>query len=57
MDTLYIIQYDNKWKYNWVNNMASIFANSHCTIIAADGDHTNHRLRELRGISKPRKLD
>ena len=37
--------------------MASIYANSYLTIIAADGDSTDYRLRGLRGISGPRQLD
>jgi Heterokaryon incompatibility protein (HET) len=54
---LCIVQDDDRWKYHQINNMASIYANSHLTIIAADGDDANYGLRGLRGISKPRILD
>jgi hypothetical protein len=57
VDALCIVQDDDDRKYNQINNMASIFANSHLTIIAADGDTADYGLRGLRGISQPRKLD
>jgi len=57
VDALCIVQDDEDWKYSQINNMASIFANSHLTIIAADGDSANYGLRGLKGISEPRALD
>ncbi|KUJ11314.1 HET-domain-containing protein [Mollisia scopiformis] len=56
IDALCIVQDDDEWKYQQIDNMASIFANSHLTIIAEDGDDANYGLRGLRGISKPRNF-
>ena len=57
VDALCIVQDDEQMKYDQINNMASIFANSCITIIAAEGEDANHGLRGLRGISKPRMLE
>jgi Heterokaryon incompatibility protein (HET) len=55
VDSLCIVQDDDEWKCSQINNMASIYANSHLTIIAADGDSSDYGLRGLRGISGPRQ--
>lgn len=57
VDALCIVQDDYDSKHQQINNMASIFASSHLTIIAADGEDADYGLRGLRGISKPRTLD
>ncbi|KAF1809706.1 HET-domain-containing protein [Eremomyces bilateralis CBS 781.70] len=56
-DALCIVQDDDDMKHGQINNMASIYANSNLTIIAQDGEHANHGLRGLRGISQPRRYE
>jgi hypothetical protein len=56
VDSLCIVQDDEKTKHDQINNMASIYANASVTIIAEQGKDANFGLRGLRGISQPRKL-
>jgi hypothetical protein len=54
VDALCIVQDDDVSKHQQFNSMASIYANSLLTIIAAGGDHADHGIRGLRGVSEPR---
>jgi hypothetical protein len=54
VDTLCIVQDDEKAKHSEVANMAGIYANALVTIIAADGNDAESGLHGLYGISRPR---
>lgn len=55
-DALCIVQ-DDENKHQELAKMASIYANSSITIVAANGHDANHGLPGLRGISGPRLCD
>ncbi|KAK3366288.1 heterokaryon incompatibility protein-domain-containing protein [Lasiosphaeria ovina] len=54
VDALCIVQDDDASKYQQLRSMASIYANSVLTIIAAEGGDANHGIRGLRNVSEPR---
>ncbi|KAF1813811.1 HET-domain-containing protein, partial [Eremomyces bilateralis CBS 781.70] len=56
IDTFCIVQDDDNMRHRQINHMSSIFANSHLTIVAEDGDNANYGLRGLQGVSKPREF-
>jgi Heterokaryon incompatibility protein (HET) len=57
VDRLCIIQDDDQDMHNQLRGMASIYANSYFTIIAADGDHANSGIHGLPGSASPRILN
>ena len=57
VDTFCIVQDDEEMKQLNINSMASIYANSYFTIIAADGKDANHGLRGIGGGANPRNID
>jgi hypothetical protein len=54
VDRLCIVQDDFANKKQQLDNMASIYANSYFTIIAADGSDADHGLRGVPGTNSPR---
>jgi hypothetical protein len=54
IDSLCIVQDDEIFKHSQINAMASIYANSSTTIVAAQGDNADYGLRGVLGVSKPR---
>ena len=54
VERLCIIQDDSYHVKNQIQQMASIFANSYFTIIAADGSDANYGLRGIDSESSPR---
>lgn len=57
VDSLCIIQDDNTAKLEQIGKMASIYANSYLTIIAADGIDANYGLRGVGNGSLPRSYN
>jgi Heterokaryon incompatibility protein (HET) len=55
VDSICIVQDDNIIKNHQIENMGSIFANASLTIIAAEGQHSNHGISGIRGLSEPRQ--
>lgn len=55
VDSLCILQDDGITKQHQIDNMGSIFANASLTIIAAEGEHSNHGISGIRELSQPRK--
>lgn len=56
VDTLCIVQDDERNKESELTKMGAIYANASVTIMAVQGEHGNSGLRGLRGISEPRNL-
>jgi hypothetical protein len=54
VDSLCIIQDDETNSHDQITKMASIYANSVLTIVAADGEDANYGLRGIRMASLPR---
>jgi hypothetical protein len=54
IDSLCIVQDDEKNSHSELTKMASIYANAALTIVAANGEDANHGLRGIRGVSFPR---
>jgi hypothetical protein len=54
-DRMCIVQDDEVSKQHNISWMASIYANSHLAIIAAQGPDANHGIRETRNTSRPRE--
>ncbi|KAK0727622.1 heterokaryon incompatibility protein-domain-containing protein [Lasiosphaeria miniovina] len=54
VDALCIVQDDDASKHQQLRSMASIYANSVLTIIAAEGHDANHGICGLRNVSEPR---
>jgi hypothetical protein len=55
VDSLCIVQDDDVTRDHQIENMGSIFANGSFTIIAAEGEHSNHGISGIRNISQPRQ--
>jgi hypothetical protein len=56
VDSLCIVQDEKTTKDHQIENMGSIFANGSLTIIAAEGQHSNHGISGIRDLSQPRQL-
>lgn len=54
VDSLCIVQDDEKTSHCEITKMASIYANATLTIVAAGGNDANYGLRGIRGVSCPR---
>jgi hypothetical protein len=54
VDSLCIVQDDEKTSHCEITRMASIYANATLTIVAAGGNDANYGLRGIRGVSHPR---
>jgi len=57
VDALCIAQDDEDIKFQELNQMAAIYANSTVTVIAASGENAEYGLRGLQGVSKARELN
>ena len=55
VDSLCIVQDDNITKDHQIKNMGSIYANASLTIVAAEGQHSNHGISGIRNVSQPRQ--
>ncbi|KAN0096735.1 HET domain containing protein [Hyaloscypha variabilis] len=56
VDALCIVQDDDTIRDYQIQNMGSIFANGSLTVIAAEGEHSNHGISGIRDLSHPRQL-
>jgi len=55
VDSLCIVQDDPVTRKHQIENMGSIFANGSLTIIATEGEHSNHGISGIRDLSQPRQ--